>query len=868
VNMMRLNVVRTLSRAQKQQGSLEKKRNVSKTLPAAAASKNQAISSTVLQSPTKARLLASLPPKNMLQKRWSSTSSRRYSDISPAPLSQAIFKGHDKENNGGRSAPFLTRAELKQSKRVVIKMGSAVITRADGQGLALGRLAAIIEQIAEIQNQGRECIVVTSGAVAFGKQKLGQELLMSMSMRETLSSVDRSSELKSIAQHELKRPNAAVGQSGLMALYEAMFRNYGLIVGQVLVTKQDFINDDTRGQLFNTLREMLALNIIPIINTNDAVSPPPAETTAPGVLNITDNDSLASRVAVDVGADLAILMSDVDGIYDRPPKEDGANLLPYYNPNRAQNIQFGAKSDYGTGGMESKVQSACYALDHGCTVIICNGMKYNTIRNIMAAQNIGTMFTPLEFSPKANVECLAKNARQGSRRMVSLLPEQRADIIRHLAGSLLTNEREILAANEKDLAAAQARGLTGPMYDRLVLTRAKLEDLAKGLNQIADSSITNVGRVVRRTKISSSLEVVQKTVPIGVLMVIFESRPDALPQVASLAIASANGLLMKGGKEATHSNKALMGLVSEALGRHGCSDAISLVSGRDEVSDLLKLDSYIDLIIPRGSNELVKSIKERSKSIPVLGHADGICHTYLDQHADLEKSIKIVVDAKTDYPAACNAMETLLVHERLLDSDIFYKVCKALKEAGVEIFSGPRLSQTLTFGPPEAAKLAFEYGGLACTVELVGSMEEAVDHIHKYGSSHTDVIVTEDQETAEKFLGSVDSACVFHNTSSRFADGFRLGLGAEVGISTGRIHARGPVGVEGLLTTKWEVRGEADTAREYAKGEKAFVHEVMPLEDPPRSVEDNIKWEEVLEAKIVVDQPDNEVDQLEAEKTY
>merc|ERR1719273_68020 len=804
-------------------------RNVSKTLPAAAASKNPAISSTVLQSPTKARLLASLPPKNMLQKRWSSTSSRRYSDISPAPLSQAIFKGHDKENNGGRSAPFLTRAELKQSKRVVIKMGSAVITRADGQGLALGRLAAIIEQIAEIQNQGRECIVVTSGAVAFGKQKLGQELLMSMSMRETLSSVDRSSELKSIAQHELKRPNAAVGQSGLMALYEAMFRNYGLIVGQVLVTKQDFINDDTRGQLFNTLREMLALNIIPIINTNDAVSPPPAETTAPGVLNITDNDSLASRVAVDVGADLAILMSDVDGIYDRPPKEDGANLLPYYNPNRAQNIQFGAKSDYGTGGMESKVQSACYALDHGCTVIICNGMKYNTIRNIMAAQNIGTMFTPLEITG-ANVEGLARHARQGSRRMVSLLPEQRADIIRHLAGSLLTNELEILMANEKDLDAAQARGLTGPMYDRLVLTRAKLEDLAKGLNQIADSSITNVGRVVRRTKISSSLEVVQKTVPIGVLMVIFESRPDALPQVASLAIASANGLLMKGGKEATHSNKALMGLVSEALGRHGCSDAISLVSGRDEVADLLKLDSYIDLIIPRGSNELVKSIKERSKSIPVLGYADGICHTYLDQHADLEKSIKIVIDAKTDYPAACNAMETLLVHESLLNNDTFYHICKALKKANVEIYSGPKLSEHLTFGPPRAEKLAKEYGDLSCTVEIVPSMEAAVDHIHRYGSGHTDVIVTEDRDTAERFLAGVDSACVFHNTSSRFADGFRLGLGAEVGISTGRIHARGPVGVEGLLTTKWVLRGVDDTAEEYALGDKTFLHQQMALD--------------------------------------
>merc|ERR1740116_581995 len=303
-----------------------------------------------------------------------------------------------------------------------------------------------------------------------------------------------------------------------------------------------------------------------------------------------------------------------------------------------------------------------------------------------------------------------------------------------IADLLIKKEPEILAANKLDLEKAQARGLTGPMYDRLVLTRAKLEDLAKGLNQIADSSITNVGKVVRRTKISSSLEVVQKTVPIGVLMVIFESRPDALPQVASLAIASANGLLMKGGKEAVHSNKALMGLVTEALGRHGCSDAISLVSGRDEVADLLKLDSYIDLIIPRGSNELVKSIKERSKSIPVLGHADGICHTYLDQYADLEKSIKIVVDAKTDYPAACNAMETLLVHESLLNTDTFHQICKALKKANVEIYSGPQLSDHLTFGPPRAEKLAKEYGDLSCTVEIVPSMERAVEHIHRYGS--------------------------------------------------------------------------------------------------------------------------------------
>lgn len=789
------------------------------------------------QNTAKARFLASRPPKCMLSKRWCSTAARRFSGTSntvrgaaglnqSSSLSQALFQYSGNERH---ASPFLTREEIKTAKRVVIKLGSAVVTREDGQGLALGRLAAIIEQVSEIQNSGAECILVTSGAVAFGKQKLSQELLMSMSMRETLSSVDRTSELKSIAQHELKRPNAAVGQSGLMALYEAMFRNYGILVGQVLVTKQDFKNANTREQLFNTIRELMALNIIPVINTNDAVSPPPQDNAdASGSLNITDNDSLASTIAVDVGADLAILMSDVEGIFDKPPKEEGAKLLHYFNPKNIDSLKFGAKSDFGTGGMESKVKSASYALSNGCSVVICNGMKYNTIRNIMSGQNVGTMFVPIEMEG-TTVEVLAQNCRLGSRKLCSLAPEERADIIRYLANSLVNHQQEIMAANQQDLVNARATGVTGPLYDRLELSPAKLESLSAGLMQIADTSYDNVGKVIRKTKISESLEVMQKTVPIGVLMVIFESRPDALPQVASLAIASANGLLLKGGKEAANTNQMLMRIVKEALGRYGCADAISMVSGRDEVSELLKLDQYIDLIIPRGSNEMVKSIKDRSKSIPVLGHADGICHVYLDKDADPEKAIKIVADSKTDYPAACNAMETLLVHETLVnDNETFYQVCQALKKANVQIFSGPRLSQTLTFGPPKAEKLSIEYGDLACTVEIVSSLEEAVNHIHKYGSGHTEVIVTECEDTAEKFLGMVDSACVFHNASSRFADGYRLGLGAEVGISTGRIHARGPVGVEGLLTTKWVLKGNDDTASEYSKGDKTFLHVQLP----------------------------------------
>merc|ERR1712223_2155366 len=449
---------------------------------------------------------------------------------------------------------------------------------------------------------------------------------------------------------------------------------------------------------------------------------------------------------------------------------------------------------------------------------------------IMDGEKIGTFFaqTTTDGTPS---EILASNARQGSRRLCSLTPEDRAEIISQIADNLLKKEAEILKANKMDLEDAQRDGITGALYSRLALTRGKLESLATGLKQIAESSLDNVGRVVRKTKVSETLDLVQKTVPIGVLMVIFESRPDALPQVASLAIASANGLLLKGGKEAQRTNEILMSIVKDALGNFGCADAVSMVSTREAIGDLLKMDQYIDLIIPRGSGELVKSIKEQSKLIPVLGHAEGICHVYLDKSADLEKALRIVVDSKTDYPSACNAMETLLVHEELLTNGIFDKVCHRLKQSGVAIYAGPSLSSKLTFGPPEAAKLKHEYGDLGCTIEVVKSIYEAIDHIHRYGSSHTDVVVSEDPDTVNTFLDSVDSACVFANCSSRMADGYRLGLGAEVGISTSRIHARGPVGVEGLLTTKWVLSGNGDTAQDYATGRKSFTHIKLPNED-------------------------------------
>ncbi|CAK9805955.1 Delta-1-pyrroline-5-carboxylate synthase [Anthophora quadrimaculata] len=735
----------------------------------------------------------------------------------------------------GKAAMFSERSQLTYTRRLVVKLGSAVITREDEHGLALGRLASIVEQVAECQNGGRECIMVTSGAVAFGKQKLAQELLMSLSMRETLSP---GGHMRKRSGTPLEpRAAAAVGQSGLMSLYDAMFAQYGVKLAQVLVTKPDFYNEETRKNLFSTLSELLSLNIVPIINTNDAVSPPPhvdEEVAGSGGrrgISIKDNDSLAAMLAAEIQADLLILMSDVDGIYNLPPWQDGAKMLHTFSSDLRDTIKFGQKSKVGTGGMDSKVNAALWALDRGVSVVICNGTQEKAIKSILSGRKIGTFFTQTTESTTP-VEVIAEDARISSRILQALKPEERASCINTLADLLESRQKEILRANMKDLEEAEKSGLAKALLSRLSLTPAKLKSLSSGLRQIANDSLTNVGRVLRRTKLAEGLELKQITVPIGVLLVIFESRPDSLPQVAALAMSSANGLLLKGGKEAAHSNKYLMQLVKESLDTVGAANAISLISTREDVGDLLSMGKHIDLVIPRGSSELVRTIQEQSKHIPVLGHAEGICHVYIDKDADLSKALKIIKDSKCDYPAACNAMETLLIHENHMRGSFFTDVCNMLQKEGVKVNSGPKLRKLLTFGPPAAKSMKTEYGALECSIEVVSDVDDAISHIHKYGSGHTDVIVTENSQKAEHFQREVDSACVFHNASTRFSDGYRFGLGAEVGISTARIHARGPVGVDGLLTTKWVLHGDGHAAADFAEGgDRVWLHESLPLNE-------------------------------------
>lgn len=748
--------------------------------------------------------------------------SRQFSSIKNKPqyfLNQNLGRFYSVSSLSNRS-------ELKDAKRVIIKLGSAVITREDECGLALGRLACIIEQVAELQNQGKEMMMVTSGAIAFGKQRLQQEIIMSMSMRQTLTSVDKNKGRPLIAP----RACAAVGQSGLMSLYEAMFMQYGVKAAQVLITKPDLNDKESCRNLCGTLNELCRLKIIPILNTNDAVAPPPsADQDLVGVISLRDNDSLSARLAMEVKADLCILMTDVNGIYTRPPGQIGSRLLHTYCPDEdSVKITFGGKSRVGLGGMEYKVKAAEWALEHGVATVICNGNQDHAIADIMAGKKVGTFFTK-DVQSSVAVEVQALHAREGSRALQGLTGEQRAVIINKLADSLLERQKDILAANQLDVDKAYSDGIESVLISRLILNEKKLKTLHQGLKQIAKSCDSIVGKILRRTQVADGLELCQITVPIGVLMVIFESRPDALAQVAALAISSANGLLLKGGKEAYHSNKLLHHLVEEALEPFVPKESISLVSNREDVSDLLQLTEYIDLVIPRGSSDMIARIQEASKGIPVLGHSEGVCHVYVHKDADQEMALKIVKDSKTDYPSACNSVETVLIDKALLKDNFFEALCDMLRGEGVKIYAGPRLSSMLKFGPPAASSLHKEYGGLEVTIEIVEGTTEAINHVNKYGSAHTDSIVTRNASAASQFLSGVDSACVFHNCSTRFADGYRFGLGAEVGISTTRIHARGPVGVEGLLTSKWILQGSGQAATDFSDGKYEYIHKSIPL---------------------------------------
>ncbi|CAL9246257.1 unnamed protein product [Arabidopsis halleri] len=720
-----------------------------------------------------------------------------------------------------------SRAFAKDVKRIVVKVGTAVVTGKGGR-LALGRLGAICEQLAELNSDGFEVILVSSGAVGLGRQRLRYRQLVNSSFADLQK-----------PQMELDgKACAGVGQSSLMAYYETMFDQLDVTVAQMLVTDSSFRDKDFRKQLSETVKAMLRMRVIPVFNENDAISTrraPYKDST--GIF--WDNDSLAALLSLELKADLLILLSDVEGLYTGPPSDSTSKLIHTFIKEKHQDeITFGEKSKLGRGGMTAKVKAAVNAAYGGVPVIITSGYAAENISKVLRGLRVGTLFHQDAhlWAPVVDTTSrdMAVAARESSRKLQALSSEDRKQILLDIANALEANEKTIKAENDLDVAAAQEAGYEESLVARLVMKPGKISSLAASVRQLAEME-DPIGRVLKKTQVADDLILEKTSSPIGVLLIVFESRPDALVQIASLAIRSGNGLLLKGGKEARRSNAILHKVITDAIPKTVGGKLIGLVTSREEIPDLLKLDDVIDLVIPRGSNKLVSQIKNSTK-IPVLGHADGICHVYVDKSCKLDMAKRIVSDAKLDYPAACNAMETLLVHKDLEQNGFLNDLIYVLQTKGVTLYGGPRASAKLNI--PETKSFHHEYSSKACTVEIVEDVYGAIDHIHQHGSAHTDCIVTEDSEVAEIFLRQVDSAAVFHNASTRFSDGFRFGLGAEVGISTSRIHARGPVGVEGLLTTRWIMRGKGQVV----DGDNGIVytHKDLPVLQRTEAVENGI----------------------------
>ena len=421
---------------------------------------------------------------------------------------------------------------------------------------------------------------------------------------------------------------------------------------------------------------------------------------------------------------------------------------------------------------------------------------------------------------------IAAQARHASTRLAAATTEQKNKALEAICDALQAHAQAIIAANREDLAQAEKDSLAAPLLKRLKFDQGKIDGVCEGIRSLIAID-DPVGKTLSALELDKGLELYKVTCPIGVIGVIFESRPDALVQISTLCLKSGNAVLLKGGSEAAKTNRALADVITKAAATAGLPDGwLGLLETRADVAEMLDLDEYIDLIIPRGSNEFVKHIMNNT-SIPVLGHADGICHVYIDAEADMDMAVNITVDSKCQYVAVCNAAETLLVHEQIA-AEFLPKVKQALEAQNVEIRGCEKTRAIIDVKQATEDDWKTEYLDYILSIRIVENTDAAIEHINTYGSGHTDAIVTQNKQTAMAFMDLVDAADVFWNAGTRFSDGFRYGLGAEVGISTNKIHARGPVGLEGLLIYKWRMIGAGHIVADYSNASgKKFTHKKL-----------------------------------------
>lgn len=421
-----------------------------------------------------------------------------------------------------------------------------------------------------------------------------------------------------------------------------------------------------------------------------------------------------------------------------------------------------------------------------------------------------------------DIKEVAYLAKKASIKLAATGTELKNKALMEIARLLELRKEEIFKANREDLKRSEEENLAAPLIKRLKFDENKLSEVISGINSLINLP-DPVGKTLASTELDEGLELYKVSCPIGVIGVIFESRPDALVQISTLCLKSGNSVLLKGGREAINTNRILADIIKTATENTGIpSGWVQLLETRDDVNEMLKMDEYIDLIIPRGSNEFVRYIMENS-NIAVLGHADGICHCYVDSGADLGMAVKIVVDSKTQYVAVCNATETLLVHKDVA-KEFLPKLKEEMDKKNVEMVGCERTKEIIDVIPASEEDWKTEYLDYKLSIKIVDSVEEAIEHINNYGSGHTDSIISNNKENVELFMNLVDSGNVFWNCSTRFSDGFRYGFGAEVGISTNKIHARGPVGLDGLVIYKYKLVGNGHIVADYANKTRSFTH--------------------------------------------
>jgi len=431
-----------------------------------------------------------------------------------------------------------------------------------------------------------------------------------------------------------------------------------------------------------------------------------------------------------------------------------------------------------------------------------------------------------EHTTEKRTEAKVTEANSAALELAKLTEQERNEGLHRIADAIDDSHEEILAANEEDVEEAEQLledgEYTQALVDRLELSPSKLDSITEMVRSVAEQE-DPLGKTLAARRLDEGLELYKQSVPIGVLGTVFESRPDALVQIAALSLKSGNAVILKGGSEAASSNRVLYEIIREATADLPEGWA-QLIEAREDVNTLLEMDGSVDLLMPRGSSEFVSYIQDNT-SIPVLGHTEGICHVFVDTEADLSMASDIAFDAKVQYPAVCNAVETLLVHEDVAE-EFLPEIASRYREADVELRGDAAARELVEMNEATDEDWSSEYGDLILAVKIVDSLDSAIDHVNTYGSKHTDSIVTDDSERASIFMRSIDSASVFHNASTRFSDGYRFGLGAEVGISTGKTHARGPVGLEGLTTYKYHLEGSGQQVASYAGDDaKPFLHE-------------------------------------------